>query len=256
MKNPIRAALQRGETVTGLILFSGSPMITELAAAAGIDFVIIDMEHSALDFDTCAHVVRAADAAGITPFVRIADVERTLILKLMNMGVAGIAISHATTENCAKALDFARYAPEGERGACAIVRSAGYSPGDWNAHVRKSNDEMMVIPLIEDTPTLQNFEAMAAMPGLDVFFIGPTDLSIALGVPHATFDEPKMAAALEKVVAAARKHGKYVMTTIGNKPDPVYGKAVRDRGVQAVVLGTDGHLFLDVCKRLNSVKQP
>ena len=64
MKNPIRAALQRGETVTGLILFSGSPMITELAAAAGIDFVIIDMEHSALDFDTCAHVVRAADAAG------------------------------------------------------------------------------------------------------------------------------------------------------------------------------------------------
>jgi 2-keto-3-deoxy-L-rhamnonate aldolase RhmA len=102
MKNPIRAALQRGETVTGLILFSGSPMITELAAAAGIDFVIIDMEHSALDFDTCAHVVRAADAAGITPFVRIADVERTLILKLMNMGVAGIAISHATTENCAQ----------------------------------------------------------------------------------------------------------------------------------------------------------
>ena len=60
MKNPIRAALQRGDTVTGLILFSGSPMITELAAAAGIDFVIIDMEHSALDFDTCAHIVLCA----------------------------------------------------------------------------------------------------------------------------------------------------------------------------------------------------
>ena len=169
MKNPIRAALQRGDTVTGLILFSGSPMITELAAAAGIDFVIIDMEHSALDFDTCAHIVRAADAAGITPFVRIADVERTLILKLMNMGVAGIAISHANTENCAKALDYSRYAPEGERGACTIVRSAGYAPGDWGAHVRRSNDEMMVIPLIEDQSTLQDFESMAAMPGLEVF---------------------------------------------------------------------------------------
>lgn len=254
MKNPIRARLQRGETVTGLILFSGSPMITELAAAAGIDFVIIDMEHSALDFDTCAHVVRAADAAGITPFVRIADVERTLILKLINMGVAGIAISHATTDNCTKALDYARYAPEGQRGACTIVRSAGYSPGDWSSHVRQANDEMMVIPLIEDRATLDDFAAMAAMPGLEVFFIGPTDLSIALGVPHATFDEPKMAAALEKVVSTARKHGKYVMTTIGNKPDPVYGKSVRSRGVQAIVLGTDGHLFLEVCKRLNAVK--
>jgi 2-keto-3-deoxy-L-rhamnonate aldolase RhmA len=253
-KNPVRSALARGETVTGLILFSGSPMITELAAAAGLDFVIIDMEHSALDFDTCAHIIRAADAAGITPFVRIADVGRTLILKLMNMGAAGIAISHATRENCALALDYARYAPAGERGACAIVRSAGYAPGDWDAHVRRANDELMVIPLIEDTPTLQDFEAMAAMPGLEVFFIGPTDLSIALGVPHATFDEPKMAAALEKVVAAARKHGKHVMTTIGNKPDPVYGRSVRDRGVQAIVLGTDGHLFLDVCKRVNKVK--
>jgi len=254
MKNPLRAALQRGETVTGLILFSGSPMITELAAAAGIDFVIIDMEHSALDFDTCAHLIRAADAAGITPFVRIADVDRTLILKLMNMGAAGIAVSHATRDNCAEALGYARYAPEGGRGACTIVRSAAYAPGDWDAHVRKSNDELMVIPLIEDTATLEDFEAMAAMPGLEVFFIGPTDLSIALGVPHATFDEPKMGAALEKVVAAARKHGKYVMTTIGNKPDPVYGRSVRARGVQAIVLGTDGHLFLDVCRRVNAVK--
>lgn len=254
MKNPIRAALARGDTVTGIILFSGSPMITELAAAAGIDFVIIDMEHSALDLDRCAHVIRAADAAGITPFVRVPHVDANLILKLLNMGAAGIAVSHATRDNCASALKAVRYAPEGDRGACAIVRSAAYAPGDWDAHVRNANDEVMVIPLIEDKATLEDFEAMAAMPGLEVFFIGPTDLSIALGVPHATFDEPKMTAALEKVVAAARKHCKYVMTTIGNKPDPAYGKSVRNRGVQAIVLGTDGHLFLDVCRRVNTVK--
>lgn len=255
MKNPIRAALQQGKTVTGIILFSGSPMITELAAAAGIDFVIIDMEHSALDLDQCAHVIRAADAAGITPFVRVPEVDHNLILKLLNMGVAGIALSHATSRNCAEALQAVRYAPEGGRGACAIVRSAGYAPGDWDAHVRNANDEIMLIPLIEDQAALEDFDTMAAMPGLEVFFIGPTDLSIALGVPHATFDEPKMGAALEKVVGAARKHGKYVMTTIGNKPDPVYGKSVRERGVQAIVLGTDGHLFLDVCRRVNAVKQ-
>ena len=256
MKNPIRAALQRGDTVTGIILFSGSPMITELAAAAGIDFVIIDMEHSALDLDQCAHVIRAADAAGITPFVRVPEVDQNLILKLLNMGAAGIAVSHANRDNCAAALRAARYAPEGGRGACTIVRSAGYAPGDWAAHVRNANDEVMVIPLIEERATLEDFDALAAMPGLEVFFIGPTDLSIALGVPHATFDEPAMAAALDRVVAAARRHGKYVMTSIGNQPDAAYGRMVAARGVQAIVLGTDGHLFLEACRRLNVVKQP
>jgi 2-keto-3-deoxy-L-rhamnonate aldolase RhmA len=114
----------------------------------------------------------------------------------------------------------------------------------------------MVIPLLEDQTAITDFEAMAAMPGLDVFFIGPTDLSISLGVPHATFDDPKMSAALEQVVTVARQHGKFVMTTIGNRLDPAYGQSLRQRGVQAVVLGTDGHLFLDVCRRLNALKQP
>ena len=256
MSNPIRAALARGETVTGIILFSGSPMITELAAAAGIDFVIIDMEHSALDLDRCAHVIRAADAAGITPFVRVPQVEHALIVKLMNLGAAGIVVPHATRELCLQALDAARYAPEGSRGVCTIVRSAGYAPGDWAVHVRTANDDVMVIPLIEDAQTLKDFDALAETPGLELFFIGPTDLSIALGVPHATFDDPAMGAALQQVAAAARSRGKYVMTTIGNRPDADYGRAVSARGVQAIVLGTDGHLFLDVCRRLNSVKNP
>jgi 4-hydroxy-2-oxoheptanedioate aldolase len=254
MKNPIRTALARGEVVTGIILFTGSPMITELAAAAGIDFVIVDMEHSALDLDRCAHVIRAADAAGITPFVRVPEVDATLIKKVVNMGAAGIVVPHANRENCAAALKAAKYAPDGERGVCTIVRSAGYLPGDWDAHVRDANREIMIVPLLEEKEVIADFEAFAATPGLDVFFIGPTDLSISLGVPHATFDEPSMSAALDKVVAAAKRHGKYVMTTIGNKLDPDYGRAVSRRGVQLMVLGTDGHLFLDVLKRMNSVK--
>ncbi|HUF81200.1 MAG TPA: aldolase/citrate lyase family protein [Burkholderiales bacterium] len=254
MNNRIRSALVRGDTLTGIILFTGSPMITELAAAAGVDFVIIDMEHSALDLDGCAHVIRAADAAGITPFVRVPEVNAALIKKILNLGAAGIAVPHADRDNCAAALRAVKYAPDGERGACAIVRSAGYAPPDWNAHVRNANREVMVIPLIEDKETLADFDALAAMPGLEVFFLGPTDLSISLGVSHATFDEPALGAALDTVVAAARRHGKHVMTTIGNRLDPEYGRAVARRGVRLLVLGTDGHLFLDACRRMNSLK--
>jgi 2-keto-3-deoxy-L-rhamnonate aldolase RhmA len=112
----------------------------------------------------------------------------------------------------------------------------------------------MVIPLIEDKEALADFDALAAMPGLEVFFVGPTDLSISLGVPHAAFDEPALGAALDKVVAAASRHGKHVMTTIGNRPDPEYGRAVARRGVRLLVLGTDGHLFLDACRRMNALK--
>ena len=254
MENRIRHALARGETVTGMLLFSGSPMVLEMMAAAGVDFVIIDMEHSALDLDRCAHLIRAADAGDITPCVRVPHVDPALIKKLLNLGALGIAVPHANVENCAAALQAVKYAPAGERGACPIVRAARYSPPDWNAYAMAANEAVMVIPLLEDKATIDAFEALAAMPGLDVFFVGPTDLGISLGVPGATFDDPKLGAALDRVIAAARRHGKYVMTTIGNRLDPEYGRAVAQRGVQLIVLGTDGHLFLDAVRRMNVVK--
>ena len=254
MKNRIKPLLSRGDTVTGIILFSGSPMVAELAAAAGVDFIIIDMEHSALDLDRCAHLIRAADASGVTPFVRVPEVDAALSKKLLNLGAAGIALPHATVDNCSAALQAVKYAPYGARGACPIVRAARYGPSDWNEYATNANAAVMVIPLLEDKPTIDDFDAMAALPGLDVFFVGPTDLAISLGVPGATFDDPKLGGALDRVVAAAKHHGKYVMTTIGNRLDPEYGRAVAKRGVQLIVLGTDGHLFMDAVRRINVFK--
>jgi 2-keto-3-deoxy-L-rhamnonate aldolase RhmA len=255
MQNRIRQRLAEGETVTGMILFTGSPMMIEMMAAADVDFVIIDMEHSALDLDRAAHCIRAADASGVTPFVRVPEVDSALIKKLLNLGAAGIALPHANRENCAALLNAMRYAPEGERGACPMVRAAGYTRGDWNAYANRANRETMAIPLLEDAASIADFDALAAMPGLDVYFIGPTDLSISLGVPGATFDEPKMRAALEKVVAAAKRHGKYVMTTIGNKLDIEYGRDIAKRGVQLIVYGTDADLFVDAMRKLRGLKE-
>jgi 2-keto-3-deoxy-L-rhamnonate aldolase RhmA len=254
-QNAIRPLLAAGKTVTGMLLFTGSPMVVEMMAIAGLDFVIIDMEHSALDLDRAAHLIRAADAANIAPFVRVPEVDAPLIKKLLNLGAAGIVLPHANRENCAALLNAMRYAPEGERGACQIVRSAGYTRGDWNAHAERANREVMAIPLLEEATTIADFEAMAAMPGLDVYFVGPTDLSISLGVPGVTFDHPTMGAALDSVVAAARRHGKFVMTLIGNNLDVDYGRRVARRGVQAIVLGTDGDLFVNAIRRLAAIKE-
>jgi 2-keto-3-deoxy-L-rhamnonate aldolase RhmA len=225
VENAIRKRLSEGRTVTGMLLFTGSPVVVEMMAAAGLDFVIIDMEHSALDLDRAAHLIRTADAAGITPFVRVPDVDAPLIKKLLNLGAAGIVLPHGNRDNCAELLKAMKFAPDGERGACQITRAAGYVRGGWDAYA-------------------------------DVFFVGPTDLSISLGVPGATFDDPKMSAALDKVVAITRRHGKYAMTLIGNNLEVEYGRRVAKRGVQVIVLGTDGDLFVDAIKRMAGVKIP
>jgi 2-keto-3-deoxy-L-rhamnonate aldolase RhmA len=254
-KNPIREKLSAGKTVTGMLLFTGSPMVVEMMAVAGMDFVIVDMEHSALDIEHAAHLIRTADAAGITPFIRVPGVDAPLIKKLLNLGAAGIVLPHANQENCRELLDAMHYAPLGSRGACQIVRSAGYTRGDWNAHAERANREVMAIALLEEASTIAGFDALAAMPGIDLFFVGPTDLSISLGVPGATFDDDKMRAALDRVVTTARKHGKHVMTLIGNNLDIAYGKRIVERGVQAIAIGTDGDLFLNVMRPFAALKE-
>jgi 4-hydroxy-2-oxoheptanedioate aldolase len=250
----IRQRLAEGRTVTGMILFTGSPMMIEMMAAAEVDFVIIDMEHSALDLDRAAHCIRAADAAGVTPFVRVPEVDAALVKKLLNLGCAGIALPHANRDNCKALLAAMRYAPQGERGACPMVRAAGYTRGDWAGYAIRANEQTLAIPLLEDEASIADFDALAAMPGLDVFFVGPTDLAISLGVPGATFEEPKMRDALDKVVAAAKRRGKYVMTTVGNRLDVAYGRDVAQRGVQLIVYGTDADLFVDAMRRLSAMK--
>ncbi len=256
MQNPnrIRQLLADGKTVTGMLLFTGSPMVVEMMAAAGLDFVIIDMEHSALDLDRAGHLIRAADAAAITPFVRVPDVDAPLIKKLLNLGAAGIVLPHANRENCTALLKAMRFAPDGERGACQITRAAGYVRGGWNDYATRANRELMAIALLEEKESIADLDALAAMPGLDAFFVGPTDLSVSLGVPGATFDDPQMSAALDTVVATTRRHGKHAMTLIGNNLNVEYGRGIAKRGVQIIVLGTDGDLFVDAIKRMAGVK--
>ena len=235
--------LSEGRSARGILVFTGSPMVVEVAAASGLDFVILDMEHSALDLTGAAHLIRAADASGITAFVRIPAVDPGLVMRLMDLGAAGIVLPHANVESCRALVSAMRYPPEGHRGACQITRAAGYTRGDWASYASRANGEMLAIALIEDAATLREFDTLAAMPGIDVYFVGPTDLSIALGVPGATFDDPHLGAALDTVVKSARRHGKTAMTLIGNNVDPGYGQRVEERGVQMIVLGTDVDLF-------------
>ena len=254
MNNPIRSKLENGEVVMGMMHFSGSPMFVEVMARAGLDFFIIDMEHSPIDLGLAANLVRTGDAAGITPLVRVPEVNAGLIKKVLNMGARGIVIPHATRESCAAAVQAAWYEPEGIRGSCPAVRSAGYGPPDWRVLQDEANREVLVIPLIEDQSVLEDFKALVEMPGLDVFFLGPWDFSVAAGVPGEDFNHPVMAAAMERMVSLAGQQGKYVMTSVGDRIDTDYCQGLIDRGVRMVSYSADALVFRRACEDIAALK--
>lgn len=249
-KPSLRERFARGDSLLGMIGFIGAPMVVEIMAAAGIDFVMIDMEHNALDMDRLAHMVRAADASGIAPLVRVPEVDAGLIKRVLNLDVAGIVIPHGNLRSCEALVRAMRFPPEGERGACPIVRATRYWPDDWNAYAARANRDTMVLPLVEDQAGLDQFEAMAALPGVDGFFIGPYDLSVSVGAPGADFDHPAMAAALDRVTRLCRQNGKVVVTTVGDRQEGDYARNLTRRGVQGIVFATDALVLLQACKRM------
>ena len=248
----LRQKLSKGEVVTGMIGFLGTPMAVEIMARAGIDFVMIDMEHCPMDMSQLAHLVRAADASGISPLVRVPGVEPGLIKRVLNLGVAGIVIPHATRKSCAALVQAVRYPPDGERGACPIVRATEYWSDDSSAYAARANREIIVLPLLEDEEAIADFESLAAMPGIDGYFIGPYDLSVSVGAPGASFEHPRMSAALDRVGELCRRNGKFVVTTVGDQQDRAYSEMLIRRGVQGLVFATDALVFLKACQRLMS----
>ena len=254
MDNQVRRKLERGDVVMGMMHFTGSPMMVEVMASADLDFFIIDLEHSPIDLDLAAHLVRAGDAAGITPLARVPEVNPGLIKKLLNMGADGIVIPHADHAACAEAVRAVRYEPAGVRGSCPAVRAADYGQPDWATFQRQEDREVLVIPLIEDTVTLDGFELLVAMDGLDVFFLGPFDFSVAAGVPGAGFDDPVLADAARRMVDLATEHGKYVMTSVGDVVDTAYCQTILDLGVRMVSYSADALVFQNACKQIAALK--
>ena len=191
------------------------------------------MGHSPIDVGLAATLVRTGDAAGITPFVRVPEVDAGLIKMMLNLGAQGIVVPHANRESAQAAVRAAWYEPAGIRGSCPAIRAANYGPEDgWDAFQKAANREVLVIPLIEDTATVDDFEALADTPGLDVFFLGPFDYSVSAGVPGADFDHPVMAQTLSRMVEIASRRGKYVMTSIGDRIDAQYGRGIIEKGVR------------------------
>jgi 4-hydroxy-2-oxoheptanedioate aldolase len=202
-----------GHVPNGVYLTSVDAATTEIFASAGYDFVIVDREHGPFDNATTLGHIRAAEAGGIIPLVRVLENSPTLIQQSLDLGAHGVIVPKVqTAADAHAAISASLYAPKGFRGMCNGCHAAGYcSLDEWACHQRVSDENVIVFPLIETVRAVDNIEEIVAVPGVDFIFFGPGDLSNDMGVNLIT-ETDKLMAPWHKVRAAAHKRNKYVVT--------------------------------------------
>lgn len=211
MKASLHQRLRVGERLHGCYAFLSSPATVEILGRAGMDFVIIDQEHSRKAWNVVEDMVRAAQMSGMAALVRVAWNEEKEILHALETGAAGIVLPFVeSAEDVRRAASALRYPPEGTRGTCTQTRAAGYGVrrAGFVEYARTCNRELLLVGQIESRKGVDSIgEIVGADPGLDAVLIGRSDLASDLGIPGQTAD-PLVQTATGQVLEACRAAGK------------------------------------------------
>jgi 4-hydroxy-2-oxoheptanedioate aldolase len=208
--NRLRTALKKGQRVVGPFIMIPAPELVEIAGHAGFDFVVIDMEHGPITYESAANLCRAADAVDITPVIRVQVNDQKFILRALEVGAKGLLIPWVNTRQEAEQVVWAaKCYPEGMRGWAPITRGYDYGKvgterADFLQYV---NEHIAILLQIETREGVENREEICAVEGVDLIFLGPGDLSQSLGVP-GQFTSPVVEDAMLQVIECAHRHGK------------------------------------------------
>ncbi len=244
--NHVKAALKAGKAVTGPILHEvRSAGMIKLLAVAGHDFVFIDTEHGLYDMETVGNLVQMALACGVCPLVRPSDLQYHLVARALDTGAQGVIIPRVqSAEEAALAVSYVKYPPLGRRGAGGEARFAFEKRGVREG-IEELNDETLVIIQIESSAGVENVEAIAATPGVDVILIGPNDLSISLGVP-GDYQSETFTSAIDRILAASQSAGIAIGTLT------MSGEATREwyeRGFRFLLCNSDTNMLAEAAAR-------
>ena len=205
-ENPVKAKLKKGEPVIGFVLSVNSVEIAAQAASMGFDFLWLEMEHTPISLETVRNVVLATRGLPALPFARPPVNALWTAKQLLDCGVLGVIFPFTSTPELARqAAAACHYPPAGLRGSGAdLAKFRWAAPENYYDF---ADENIIVVAMVEDAVALSNVDEIAATPGIDVIFIGTSDLSFSLGL-RGEQDHPKLDAAIAKIVAAAKKHGK------------------------------------------------
>lgn len=236
--NAAKARLRKNELAIGIgIRLTRNVDIVKVMKAAGFDWLFLDLEHGSMSIETACEIAVAAQDSGVAPIVRVPYGELAMATRVLDGGALGIVIPHVDTAEEAKEIaDRLRYPPRGHRSVGGGLAQFDYEPLPLGEMTAKSDDNMLLTVMIETPKGVENAEAIAAVPGIDCLLVGASDLSMEMGIPGQTGHE-KVQAAVDKVVAACRKHKKW--PGMGGAYSEELLKLYTDKGMQLILAGND-----------------
>jgi 4-hydroxy-2-oxoheptanedioate aldolase len=241
MHDTIRRDALAGRLLTGTWLSLGHADAAEMAAQAGFDWLLIDHEHGASDWRDLQHQLQAAAAGGSAAAVlRVGAVDPTVFKRALDLGVHGLMVPDVrNAETAHQLVDLARVPPLGLRGAATSTRNSAYGR-DYAKYVATINERLWLMAQIESGEGLEQAEAIAAVDGIDVLFVGPTDLGIALGLGAGSPTEPAFREVLVRVAQAAAARGKAAGVLAR---DEAQAREYRALGYSVIAMGSDRGLL-------------
>ena len=201
----LKSRWKAGDVTLGAWCMIPGALTAEALGRSGFDWVLVDMQHGCMDYETALSMIRAIDLSAATPVVRAPWNDPGIIGRVLDAGALGVVIPMIQTpEDARRAVEACRYPPHGRRSFGPVRVGLRDGPG----YFANANERVAVIPMIETVEALESVEDIARTPGVDALFVGPFDLSIALGLPPGDNDgNPVFDAAIERICKAAKAAG-------------------------------------------------
>ena len=207
MEKNLKQRIYNGETVHGCWLNMGSSISAEIVGNAGFDWVLIDLEHGVGSEPNLIYQLQALEGTGTTPIIRSESYDIARVKRILDMGAAGIMFPQIQDSNeAAQAISHMYYPPKGKRGLAKMIRATKYSV-EFDNYLKSVEENLVGVIQIETLESLNHLDKIAAIDGVDVLFLGPADLSLALGI-FGQWDHPKFIEAVDAISIAAKKADK------------------------------------------------
>ena len=260
-KDNLKSILKKNGSVVGPWCIMPSPSVINAISAAGLDFVIIDMEHGPCSFQTAEDMIRAAEVEGCAALVRVAKNDESLILNALDIGAYGVVVPHIRCKaDVELAISNIKYYPLGSRGFSSFTRAGRYSLANVKTHSKTHNKKTFIVLILEGNEGIANLDDILTIGGIrekiDVIYIGAYDLSQDMGIPGEV-DHPKVRKRVQvcvrKIKDSGIAAGGYVAKDIGDI------KWMRSMGMQFITLLPDCtvlfHAFESLCNEFKKVNR-
>ena len=254
-ENPLKQLFNAGQVGLGVgVRYGRSWEIAVMMASAGFDFLCIDSEHSAYGLETVSDLCRAATTAGITPLVRVPEIQYSLLSRPLDVGAMGLVIPHVDTRAQAENIvAYTKYAPLGRRGMVSRIPHTDFTDMDTEIYTQWANSQLINVIMIESAEAVANLDSMLQVEGLDVALVGSSDLSKELGVP-GDYEHVKMVECYQHVLDTCRRWR--VVSGLAGVADLNLVRHWRDQGFRFLYCASETALLVQGGKEVVAHMRP